>query len=715
MKKRECGMLTVESSIVLTLLLMAMLFLFSFARLYRAQNLMAHATLQTADAVALESFLRETALSSDVNDVVYLANSITNSTAISAEGLESLRSANLPKIAREKFVAAVAATEQEADIKLRSLGVRDGLDGVDFSQSYMDLGRDDVIIVAIYDLEMQFPVFGGGNLTVNKTAKTKTFGDILFEVSTSVNEPTWGTTKGDDKVVHGSTVTITATPNYGYKFVSWNDGNTDNPRTVTVTGASQYTAIFERDSFGINLSTKITYNTTYAGIRHTSYGSVAGAGNYLYMDNVTITATPSDSQKYEFVSWDDGVTDNPRVVTVTDTKHYVAIFRPVMKRVTVKSNNNVYGWAEVSQGSSKGASIQVEYGSNVQLWAITKDEVLYSFDKWSNQATGTSTSVTVEDNITYEAFFRANTYTVHFYADNREVHTTEVLRGSSVVGSSGVTGSSMPQNPTAYRQYFKKWSYNGQEFTGTTPVNGSIRVDARFGTPSITILGGASGGNSTTFTARTIPENMNVVWSSSNKDVISVDNGRVTAKYFGKETITASFVYNGETYSATKQVVASMSVTVEYYCRRDGFNSSNVSASTYGPSWWKNKNGKQIKNTSGMRFYYDYQPSDNAADSRWGNHNPGVWHGTHQVTWSQIKGATKVGVQQKLTKEMIIHDTATTGPHAGKVNPQVGYNAGTKDAFIFFDGTYDKLWYIKETHAPKGNGEYYDYYISSIE
>ena len=177
MKKRERGMLTVESSVVLTLLLMAMLFLFSFARMYRAQNLMAHATLQTADAVALESFLRETALSADVNDVVYLANNIADSTAISAEGLESLRSADLSKIAKQKFIAAIAATEQEADTKLRNMGVRDGLNGVDFSQSYMDLGRDDVIIVAIYDLEMQFPVFGDGHLTVNKTAKAKTFGD----------------------------------------------------------------------------------------------------------------------------------------------------------------------------------------------------------------------------------------------------------------------------------------------------------------------------------------------------------------------------------------------------------------------------------------------------------------------------------------------------------------------------------------------------------
>ena len=108
MKKREQGILTVEASIVLTLMLLFILFLFSFGRVYRAQNLVSHATLQSADAVALESYLRETALQSDVSEVVNLASHITESSAISAESLESLRSANLPKIARQKFIAAIA-------------------------------------------------------------------------------------------------------------------------------------------------------------------------------------------------------------------------------------------------------------------------------------------------------------------------------------------------------------------------------------------------------------------------------------------------------------------------------------------------------------------------------------------------------------------------------------------------------------------------------
>lgn len=481
MKKREQGILTVEASIVLTLMLLFILFLFSFGRVYRAQNLVSHATLQSADAVALESYLRETALQSDVSEVVNLASHITESSAISAESLESLRSANLPKIARQKFIAAIASSEAKADEKLKSMGVKNGLAGVDFSECKMDLANDDVIIAIRYTIEMQFPVFGFNEITVTKAAKAKTFGEILFEVSTEPNQPGWGSTSGDDKVVHGSTVQITATPNYGYKFVSWNDGNTDNPRTVTVTDAQHYIAIFEKDSFGINLSTRITYNTSYAGISHSSYGSVAGAGNYLYLENATISATPATN--YQFVGWDDngdGTVDNSnatRTITVDKTYDIKAIFKPAMKTVSVKANNGTYGAVQVSQGSNKGSSIQVEYGSKVQLLASSKDAVKYSFSKWSNNDTNASTTITVKDDAAYEAIFNVNTYTVTFYNGSTKLHTTTVIRGCSIDASKSTLGSSMY---TGAINKFSRWvQSDGTTFNSSTKVNSNIKVSAK--------------------------------------------------------------------------------------------------------------------------------------------------------------------------------------------------------------------------------------------
>ena len=114
MKKGERGILTVEASIVLTLCTFFILFLFSFVRVYSAQSLVSHAVLQSSDAVALESYLREQAYSGKEAQIVELANRLNGSGVVSGDSFTSLRSADLPKVAKEKFVYAISDTESFA-------------------------------------------------------------------------------------------------------------------------------------------------------------------------------------------------------------------------------------------------------------------------------------------------------------------------------------------------------------------------------------------------------------------------------------------------------------------------------------------------------------------------------------------------------------------------------------------------------------------------
>ncbi len=533
MKKREQGILSVEASIVLTFMTLFVLFLFGFARVYRAQNLVSHATLQTADAVALESYLRETALQSDVNDVVHLASSITDSDAISAESLESLRSADLPKIAKEKFVAAISNTEAKADEKLKSMGVKNGLSGIDFTECKMDLSNDDVIIAIKYTVEMQFPVFGANEIEVTKSSKAKTFGEILFEVSTEPNVPGWGTTDGDDKVVHGSTVQITATPNYGYVFVSWNDGVTDNPRTVTVTDAQHYTAIFKKNKFGVNLS-----------VNNSSYGSVTGAGNYDYLDVATITATPN--QHYQFAGWDDngdGNIDNTnatRNITVDKTYSFKAVFKPVKYTISVKVNDNKFGAAHVKQGANAGTSIQADYGSSVQLICSSKSSTLYKFKNWSNGSTATTQTVTVQGNAEYIANFEYNTYTVSFYNGNAMVHQTTVIRGSSIDGSKSAVGSSMYSGKI---NKFSRWATSdNRTFESSTVVNSNLKVYAKI-----------------KYTVTLDPKEGSVSWTSKSAEMgqsITLPSPKLSNHTF------KGWQYSGKNYSADKSYSFNQDITL---------------------------------------------------------------------------------------------------------------------------------------------------------
>ena len=73
--------------------------------------------------------------------------------------------------------------------------------------------------------------------------------DNLTITVTSSNE-SMGTVSGSGEYEFGTDTTITATPNDGYRFVSWNDGNTDNPRAIIVTEDATYIANFE-ESVGI--------------------------------------------------------------------------------------------------------------------------------------------------------------------------------------------------------------------------------------------------------------------------------------------------------------------------------------------------------------------------------------------------------------------------------------------------------------------------------
>lgn len=76
-------------------------------------------------------------------------------------------------------------------------------------------------------------------------------GEQVYTVSVVSADPTMGDVSGGGLVVNGSSVTIRATPNEGYRFTNWQDGNMENPRIVTVTSNITYTAYFESTIQGI--------------------------------------------------------------------------------------------------------------------------------------------------------------------------------------------------------------------------------------------------------------------------------------------------------------------------------------------------------------------------------------------------------------------------------------------------------------------------------
>ena len=113
--------------------------------------------------------------------------------------------------------------------------------------------------------------------------------------------------KGTTPSYTGETPVRPNTAEYTYTFVGW------TPAVVAVTGDATYTATF---SSVVNVYT-ITVNAVN--------GQVIGGGEYQYGATIDLTAIPNEG--FVFDQWSDGVTDNPRTITVTGDVEYTALFK----------------------------------------------------------------------------------------------------------------------------------------------------------------------------------------------------------------------------------------------------------------------------------------------------------------------------------------------------------------------------------------------------
>lgn len=74
---------------------------------------------------------------------------------------------------------------------------------------------------------------------------------IPYTITVNSSNVSQGSASGGGTYDYGTNHQISATPNECYRFTQWSDGNTDNPRTITVTGNATYTAEFEQIQYTI--------------------------------------------------------------------------------------------------------------------------------------------------------------------------------------------------------------------------------------------------------------------------------------------------------------------------------------------------------------------------------------------------------------------------------------------------------------------------------
>lgn len=185
-------------------------------------------------------------------------------------------------------------------------------------------------------------------------------------------------------------LTLTAIANYGYHFTQWSDGNIDNPRTVQVTADASYTAQFDNNQYTVSLA-----------VDDAIHGTVSGANDYNYLTSVTISATPEYG--YHFTQWSDGVTDNPRTLTLTQDTAFTAQFANNIYTVTLAVNDQTLG-------TVSGAG-NYEYLDTVVLTATCIAEH-HHFVQWSDGLAVASRTEVVTDDFSLTAIFAIDTHTL---------------------------------------------------------------------------------------------------------------------------------------------------------------------------------------------------------------------------------------------------------------------------------------------------------------
>ena len=307
-------------------------------------------------------------------------------------------------------------------------------------------------------------VYGGGNdAKVQGDTRVVIGGSgtlASFTLTVNSNNPSYGTVTGGGSYTLDEDAILRAVSNAGYRFRQWNDGNTSNPRTISVKENATYTAEFEVTP---------TYTITVVA-SPSNLATTTGSGSYKADQFIPISATAKEGAR--FTGWSDGIQYNPRHVTVTGNATYTANFVAIPKyTLTVLANNNSYGTVT---GSG-------EFYEN-ELTSIRATPASgYLFRRWNDGNTENPRPVRLTANTTYTAIFEIiPTWTITVahtpsgagdaWISSSGAYTDSYLEGTKV----GITS----EPATGYR--FVQWDDGNTDQTRTITVTGNTTYTAQF-------------------------------------------------------------------------------------------------------------------------------------------------------------------------------------------------------------------------------------------
>ena len=330
--------------------------------------------------------------------------------------------------------------------------------------------------------------------------------EVGYSIVVDVNDNNKGTANID---IHTCNRTkISATPRYGYHFVQWSDGVSDNPRTLELTQDTILTAEFAANQYSII--------TTSA---HSERGITQGDKTVNYLEYVTISAIANDG--YHFSHWEkESAKSNAKKMATSNTITVKAkVPSHWTDRITVwvwddKNTGTEYvptfenGWYVYTYTGSlfniifkNGYDWTGDHNQSIDITNITEDMCIELHQDGSSKATYTiitdneengddednedgeedkdptwdkykaTQQIQVTENAIYIAYFEKNTYEVVINRNENGVITGEGIYSHGEIVTLTATAN--------YGYRFVRWS-NGVEnnpYTFTISDNVTLSVE----------------------------------------------------------------------------------------------------------------------------------------------------------------------------------------------------------------------------------------------
>jgi hypothetical protein len=148
-----------------------------------------------------------------------------------------------------------------------------------------------------------------------------------YDLAINVNDTTMGSVSGAGTYLEGTTVTVTATPNPGYRFVQWDDGVTTATRQIILRDNNvTLIAYFEPvPQYTVTVNAVMDNGSHYDGLDE----MVHGAGTYMDGDTVTLEGEVhgcSIGLSYWLTAEGNTLYDNPYTFVIHSDVTLTAVF-----------------------------------------------------------------------------------------------------------------------------------------------------------------------------------------------------------------------------------------------------------------------------------------------------------------------------------------------------------------------------------------------------